>query len=155
MQKPPLKHLIYWGMGGAAVGAIPLLWLYASDQGLGDPLPLAALITPFVVLWGVAAGVLTHYTWTTGARPVACLLGVASCFLSLIELLVGGFFGPTGLSGWLLPLLGFQYSSTWGLIFGVAFAGLLYEAALLAVLLVIRQLFRWTNWLIAIVNPKG
>lgn len=155
MHETPLKHLIYWGIGGAAAGAIPLLLVYASYNSLDNALSSAVFIAPLVVLWGVAAGMLTHYTWNTGARFVACLLGVAASPLSLIELLVGAFFGPAGLSGALLIPLGVRYPSMWDLIGGVTVAGLLYQAALLVVLLVIRQLFRWVNLLVAMINRKG
>ena len=155
MQKAPLKHLIYWGIGGAAAGSIPLLCIYASAPGVGGSFSLAVLTAPLVVLWGVAAGALTYYSWNTGARFVACLLGVVAGFLSLVELLVGGWFGPTGLSGWLFALFDLRYPSLWQLIGGVTVASLLYQAALLAVLLVLRQLFRWTNTLVGVLNGKG
>ena len=156
MHNTPLKHVIYWGIGGAAAGSIPLLCIYASDLGLaGNTLLLAATIAPMVVVWGVAAGLLTHYTWNTGARFVACFLGVVACFLSLLELLVGAFFGPTGMSGALLIPLGLRYPSTLELIGGAIVAGLLYQAALMAVLLVLRQLFRWANMLVGVFNAKG
>ena len=148
MQETSLKHLIYWGLGGAAAGALPLLLIYAS-YALENALSSAVFIAPFVVVWGLAAGMLTHYTWNTGARAVACLLGVAASPLSLIELLVGSFFGPAGLSGSFLALLGMPYPSMLELVSGVIIAGLLYQAALLVVLLVARQLFRWANTLAA------
>lgn len=141
MQETSLSHFIRWGIGGAATGAIPLLLVFASDRGLGGPL----FIVPFVVVWGVAAGLFAHYTWNTGAHFVACSLGAVACFLGSIELLAGGFVGPIGLSGALFAPLGIRYPSMWELIGGVTVAGLLYQAALLAALLVIRQLFRWAN----------
>ncbi len=154
MPKTPLKDVIYWGIGGAAAGAISMLLFYASTPGVGGALLIALLTTPLVVLWGVAAGAFTHYTWNTGARFVACLLGVVSGFLSLVELLVGGWFGPIGLSGLLFAPFGIRIPSTLELIGGIAVAGLLYAAALLVVLLVIRQLFRWANRLASGLNLK-
>ena len=155
MQKAPLKHLIYWGIGGAAAGEISMLLFYDSAPGVGGSFSLAVLTTPLVVLWGVAAGAFTHYTWYTGARFVACLLGVVAGFLSLLELIVTAFTGPTRLSGVLFALFDLRYPSFWQLIGGTMVAGLLYQTALLVVLLVLRQLFRWTNTLVGVLNAKG
>ncbi len=145
MQETSLSHLIRWGIGGAGVGAIPLLLVFASDRGLSGPL----FIVPFIVVWGITAGLFAHYTWNTGAHFVACSLGVVACLLGSMELMVGGFFGAIGLSGAFLALLGIRYPSTLELMSGVTFAGVLYQAALLVVLLVVRQLFRWANALAA------
>jgi hypothetical protein len=98
----------------------------------------------FVALLGASAGCLAFYTWPAQTKLLAFGLGAAGCFLALTEAFLEGFVGASLVTHQFLALFGgAQTADTVYLVGSAVVAGVVYQVALLAVLLVIRQLYRW------------
>jgi hypothetical protein len=135
------ENVLLWGVFGAAAGCAPV-WVTFFSGGL-QWFDVQFVLT-FVALLGASAGCLAFYTWPARTKLLAFGLGAAGCFLAMAEAFLEGFVAASLVTHQILAIFGgAQTATTVYLVASAIVAGVVYQVVLLAVLLVIRQLYRW------------
>jgi hypothetical protein len=141
MAQTRLENVILWGVLGAAAGGAPAWMTFFYG---GTHWSIVLVMVTFIALLGSSAGSLAFYTWPARTTLIAFGLGAVGCFLALAEAFLEGFAGASLVTHQILAVFGgAQTASTVYWLGSAIVAGVVYQVALLAVLLVIRQLYRW------------